>query len=240
MTNDFCDEALSGCTPVSVERETGDVLPFHHTRPYWPVHIVVGSSGALANESRWSRHVDADRFHFWLTAARDQTVSSITVGLASSTRLRMRTCARTIEQMWRTNTPGRQPAWTRNPPSRVRNRRCNRDYSESVFETMRDRQAQERDRRTRLVHQPQTHVTEVVVRAECDGVVPVDEVSRVRAVLARADVADKLLQGQLHDRVAKVPNREPNRLPRRQASIQLRTVVRAMNCQGRRSDPGPV
>lgn len=42
MTSDFyCDEALSGRTPVEVVMETDDVLAFHHTRPYWPVHIVV-------------------------------------------------------------------------------------------------------------------------------------------------------------------------------------------------------
>jgi histidine triad (HIT) family protein len=42
MTSDFyCDEALSGKTPVEVVRETGDVLAFYHTKPYWQVHIVV-------------------------------------------------------------------------------------------------------------------------------------------------------------------------------------------------------
>ena len=42
MTDDFyCDEALSGRTPVDVVLETEDVLAFHHTRPFWPVHIVV-------------------------------------------------------------------------------------------------------------------------------------------------------------------------------------------------------
>lgn len=42
MANDFyCDEALSGLTPISVVYETDDVLAFHHTRPFWPVHIVV-------------------------------------------------------------------------------------------------------------------------------------------------------------------------------------------------------
>jgi len=42
MTSDFyCDEALSGKTPVKVVLETEDVLAFHHTKPYWPVHIVV-------------------------------------------------------------------------------------------------------------------------------------------------------------------------------------------------------
>ena len=42
MTDDFyCDEALSGNTPVEVVAETDGVLAFHHTRPFWPVHIVV-------------------------------------------------------------------------------------------------------------------------------------------------------------------------------------------------------
>ena len=42
MTSDFyCDEALSGKTPINVVLETEDVLAFHHTRPYWAVHIVV-------------------------------------------------------------------------------------------------------------------------------------------------------------------------------------------------------
>ena len=42
MTSDFyCDEALSGRTPIKRVLETDNVLAFHHTRPYWPVHIVV-------------------------------------------------------------------------------------------------------------------------------------------------------------------------------------------------------
>ena len=42
MTDDFyCDEALSGRTSVEVVAETDAVLAFHHTRPFWPVHIVV-------------------------------------------------------------------------------------------------------------------------------------------------------------------------------------------------------
>ncbi|MBG6135900.1 HIT domain-containing protein [Longispora fulva] len=42
MTSDFyCEEALSGRTPVTVVAETSGVLAFHHTRPYWPAHIVV-------------------------------------------------------------------------------------------------------------------------------------------------------------------------------------------------------
>ena len=42
MTDDFyCDEVLSGRTQVKVVRETGNVLAYHHTCPFWPVHIVV-------------------------------------------------------------------------------------------------------------------------------------------------------------------------------------------------------
>ena len=42
MTEDFyCDEVLSGRTPVDKVVETENVLAFRHTRPYWPVHIVV-------------------------------------------------------------------------------------------------------------------------------------------------------------------------------------------------------
>lgn len=42
MGNDFyCEEVLSGETPVEVVRETERILAYHHTRPHWPVHIVV-------------------------------------------------------------------------------------------------------------------------------------------------------------------------------------------------------
>ena len=42
MSSDFyCDEVLSGRTQVRVVVETDTVLAYHHTRPFWPVHIVV-------------------------------------------------------------------------------------------------------------------------------------------------------------------------------------------------------
>jgi histidine triad (HIT) family protein len=42
MTTDFyCDEALSGHTPIVKVAETDNVLAFHHTRPFFPVHVVV-------------------------------------------------------------------------------------------------------------------------------------------------------------------------------------------------------
>jgi histidine triad (HIT) family protein len=41
-TNDFyCYQVLSGLTPVEKVAETERVLAFRHTRPYYPVHIVV-------------------------------------------------------------------------------------------------------------------------------------------------------------------------------------------------------
>lgn len=42
MGQDFyCEEVLSGKTQVEVVEETEGVLAYHHTRPFWPVHIVV-------------------------------------------------------------------------------------------------------------------------------------------------------------------------------------------------------
>jgi histidine triad (HIT) family protein len=42
MTKDFyCDEVLSGKTAVQVVHETDNVMAYHHTRPFWPTHIVV-------------------------------------------------------------------------------------------------------------------------------------------------------------------------------------------------------
>lgn len=40
--NDFyCDVAIPRREPIEVVFEDKDVLAFHHTRPFWPVHIVV-------------------------------------------------------------------------------------------------------------------------------------------------------------------------------------------------------
>jgi histidine triad (HIT) family protein len=41
LTEDFyCDEVLSGRTTVQKVLETENVLAYHHTRPFYPVHIV--------------------------------------------------------------------------------------------------------------------------------------------------------------------------------------------------------
>ena len=42
MVEDFyCNEVLSGKTPVEKIHETKNVLAFNHTRPFWETHIVV-------------------------------------------------------------------------------------------------------------------------------------------------------------------------------------------------------
>ena len=41
MNDFYCDEALSGRTPIKKVFESDSVLAFHHTRPFYPVHVVV-------------------------------------------------------------------------------------------------------------------------------------------------------------------------------------------------------
>ncbi|MFP7479381.1 HIT domain-containing protein [Terribacillus saccharophilus] len=41
MNTDFyCEEVLNGKTPVKKVIETENVLAYHHTKPFYPVHIV--------------------------------------------------------------------------------------------------------------------------------------------------------------------------------------------------------
>jgi histidine triad (HIT) family protein len=37
----YCDVLLAGRVKVDVVAETPRVLAYHHTRPFWPVHVVV-------------------------------------------------------------------------------------------------------------------------------------------------------------------------------------------------------
>ncbi|RBP48060.1 histidine triad (HIT) family protein [Roseimicrobium gellanilyticum] len=37
----YCDQVLSGKVSVQKLVETEHVLAFHHTQPYWPVHLVI-------------------------------------------------------------------------------------------------------------------------------------------------------------------------------------------------------
>ena len=42
MADDFyCDEVLNGRTEIERVVETDTVLAYHHTKPFWPLHIVV-------------------------------------------------------------------------------------------------------------------------------------------------------------------------------------------------------
>lgn len=41
MSDFYCEKVFSGRTPVEKILETENVLAYHHTRPFWPVHIVV-------------------------------------------------------------------------------------------------------------------------------------------------------------------------------------------------------
>ena len=42
MAEDFyCEQVLSGKTPVETVAETDNVLAYRHTRPFWETHIVV-------------------------------------------------------------------------------------------------------------------------------------------------------------------------------------------------------
>ncbi len=40
MEDFYCEQALSGKTPIKIVAETESVLAYHHTKPHWPVHIV--------------------------------------------------------------------------------------------------------------------------------------------------------------------------------------------------------
>ena len=41
MEDFYCEQVLSGKTPVEKVLETENVLAFRHTRPFWETHIVV-------------------------------------------------------------------------------------------------------------------------------------------------------------------------------------------------------
>lgn len=62
MSDDFyCDEALSGNTPIDVVFENDDVLAFHHTKPFWPVHIVVIPKQHVPSLTNFGDVEDGDR-----------------------------------------------------------------------------------------------------------------------------------------------------------------------------------
>lgn len=59
MSDFYCDEAIPRNTPIKVVAETDDVLAFHHTRPYWPVHIVVVPKAHVPSLTDLGAHSEA-------------------------------------------------------------------------------------------------------------------------------------------------------------------------------------
>ena len=60
MANDFyCDEVISGKTAVVTIKETANVLAFQHTRPSYPVHIVVIPKRHIASLTALAAEDDA-------------------------------------------------------------------------------------------------------------------------------------------------------------------------------------
>ena len=48
-TDFYCDVAIPGARDLDVVHDDTYVLAFHHTRPYWPTHIVVVPKRHLAS-----------------------------------------------------------------------------------------------------------------------------------------------------------------------------------------------
>ncbi len=66
----YCDEVFSGRTEVKVVAETDGVLAFHHTRPHWPVHIVVVPKAHVPSLVDLGE-AGVDRLHEVLAVVRD-------------------------------------------------------------------------------------------------------------------------------------------------------------------------
>lgn len=45
----YCDLIIPGKLEVKIVKETEHILAFHHTKPYWPVHIVVTPKQHIAS-----------------------------------------------------------------------------------------------------------------------------------------------------------------------------------------------
>ena len=45
----YCDVALAGKVESQKEYESDNVLAYHHTKPFWPVHIVVTPKKHIAS-----------------------------------------------------------------------------------------------------------------------------------------------------------------------------------------------
>lgn len=49
LSDFYCDEVFSGKTKVKIVKETKNVLTFYHTKPYYPIHIVVTPKKHIAS-----------------------------------------------------------------------------------------------------------------------------------------------------------------------------------------------
>ena len=56
----YCYVALKGLEPLKKEYESEQVLAYHHTRPFWPVHIVVIPKKHIASLATFTE-ADSDR-----------------------------------------------------------------------------------------------------------------------------------------------------------------------------------
>jgi histidine triad (HIT) family protein len=48
-TDFYCDVALAGKLSLVKEYESDSVLAYHHTKPFWPVHIIVTPKKHIAS-----------------------------------------------------------------------------------------------------------------------------------------------------------------------------------------------
>jgi len=56
----YCDVALPGSGSLDVVHEDAQVLAYHHTRPFWPTHIVVVPKRHLASFTTVGAEDEAD------------------------------------------------------------------------------------------------------------------------------------------------------------------------------------
>lgn len=59
--NDFyCDVVIPRVVPLDVVHEDELVLAYHHTRPFWPVHLVVVPKRHIASLTSVTTHDESD------------------------------------------------------------------------------------------------------------------------------------------------------------------------------------
>jgi len=55
----YCDIALKDTSLLKKEYESDNVIAFHHTRPCWPVHIVVVPKKHIISFTDWEKKDDS-------------------------------------------------------------------------------------------------------------------------------------------------------------------------------------